>query len=326
MKKLVVVIACLLLSGMTANAQLGSLIQKAAQKTSEKLTDKAAEAAAKALEEKLDKQKPKDASAKAEPQANTDETLTYASLMKQAQELPTVQQLTSFKSAELNEQAFKLLTSPVTSFNSKVMSLSMQALSLSMQGLDSAQVVEGAYNLAQLSTGMTKEELEHLASLPEDQQEAYIAAHYRPGAAEAAMVSQASDISKYLEPLQPLIDKWGEVGEKADAFLALANEKCKGVYKKYASDLAKASDKERVSILLKYYAEIVEYQRTAVQQAMRVRLDEQLPIAEDIEKKMVTIRAEHPDIVSAFMNYPQLTATQYFADVAKLIEVPEFND
>ena len=319
MKKLVVVIACLLLSGMTANAQLGSLIQKAAQKTSEKLTDKAAEAAAKALEEKLDKQKPKDASAKAEPQANTDETLTYASLMKQAQELPTVQQLTSFKSAELNEQALKLLTSPVTSFNSKVMSLSMQ-------GLDSAQVVEGAYNLAQLSTGMTKEELEHLASLPEDQQEAYIAAHYRPGAAEAAMVSQASDISKYLEPLQPLIDKWGEVGEKADAFLAQANEKCKGVYKKYASDLAKASDKERVSILLKYYAEIVEYQRTAVQQAMRVRLDEQLPIAEDIEKKMVTIRAEHPDIVSAFMNYPQLTATQYFADVAKLIEVPEFND
>ena len=162
--------------------------------------------------------------------------------------------------------------------------------------------------------------------LPEDQQEAYIAAHYRPGTAEAAMVSQASDISKYLEPLQPLIDKWGEVGEKADAFLAQANEKCKGVYKKYASELAKASDKERVSILLKYYAEIVEYQRTAVQQAMRVRLDEQLPIAEDIEKKMVTIRAEHPDIVSAFMNYPQLTATQYFADVAKLIEVPEFND
>ena len=319
MKKLVVVIACLLLSGMTANAQLGSLIQKAAQKTSEKLTDKAAEAAAKALEEKLDKQKPKDASAKAEPQANTDETLTYASLMKQAQELPTVQQLTSFKSAELNEQALKLLTSPVTSFNSKVMSLSMQ-------GLDSAQVVEGAYNLAQLSTGMTKEELEHLASLPEDQQEAYIAAHYRPGTAEAAMVSQASDISKYLEPLQPLIDKWGEVGEKADAFLAQANEKCKGVYKKYASELTKASDKERVSILLKYYAEIVEYQRTAVQQAMRVRLDEQLPIAEDIEKKMVTIRAEHPDIVSAFMNYPQLTATQYFADVAKIIEVPEFND
>ena len=51
MKKLVVVTACLLLFGMTANAQIGSLIQKAAQKTSEKLTDKAAEAAAKALEE-----------------------------------------------------------------------------------------------------------------------------------------------------------------------------------------------------------------------------------------------------------------------------------
>ena len=325
MKKLVVAV-CLLLSGMTANAQLGSLIQKAAQKTTERITDKAAEAAAKALEEQFDKQKPKEATAKAEPLENTSETLSYAGLMRQVQELPTVQQLTSFKSAELNEQAFKLLTSPVTSFNSKVMSLSMQVLSLSMQGLDSAQVVEGAYNLAQLSTGMSKEELEHLASLPEDQQEAYIAAHYRPGAAEAALVSQASDISKYMEPLQPLIDKWGEAGNKADAFLDQANDKCKGVYKKYASDLAKVSDKERVGILLKYYAEIVDIQRTAVQQAMRVRLDEQLPIAEDIEKQMSTIRAAHPDVVTAFVNYPQLTATQYFADIAKLIEVPEFND
>lgn len=326
MKKLVVVTACLLLFGMTANAQIGSLIQKAAQKTSEKLTDKAAEAAAKALEEQFDKQKSKDASEKSEPQTNTSESLTYAGLMKQVKELPTVQQLTSYKSAELNEQAFKLLTSPVTSFNSKVMSLSMQALSLSMQGLDSAQVVEGAYNLAQLSTGMTKEELEHLASLPEEQQDAYIAAHYRPGTAEAALVSQASDISKLLEPLQPLIDKWGGVGEKADACLAQANDKCKGVYKKYASELAKSSDKERVSILLKYYAEIVDFQRDAVQQAMRIRLEEQLPIAEDIEKKMATIRAAHPDVVTAFLNYPQLTATQYFADIAKLIEVPEFND
>ena len=49
-KKTVFLLACLLLSSLTANAQFGDVLrkaaQKAAQKTTEKLTDKAAEKAA----------------------------------------------------------------------------------------------------------------------------------------------------------------------------------------------------------------------------------------------------------------------------------------
>ena len=315
-----------MLFGMTANAQFGSLIQKTAQKTSERLSDKAAEAASKALDEQFGRQRSKEAPVKSEQQVEASESLTYVGLMKQVQELPTVQQLTGFKTAELNEQAFKLLTSPVASFKAKVMSLSLQALSLSVQGFDSSQVFAGAYSLAQLSTGMTKEELEYLASLPEEQQEAYIAAHYRPGAADAAVVSQAADIAKYMEPLQPIIDKWGKAGEKADACLAAANDKCREVYGKYAPELAKATDKERVSVLLKYYAEVVDMRRAAVQEAMRTRLEEQLPIAEEIEAEMARLRMAHPDMAAAFLNYPQLTATQYFSDISLLTEIPEFND
>ena len=147
-------------------------------------------------------------------------------------------------------------------------------------------------------------------------------AHYKGGTAESTLMQQAVDASKYIEPLQPLIDKWDEIGRKADQVLEQADAKCKNVYQKYSPMLEKATDKERNQLLLSYYKDIVEFQRSAVQQAMKIRLEEQLPIAEEIEKKMVKIRAEHKDAISALLNYPQLTASQYFADVARLLDIP----
>ena len=202
----------------------------------------------------------------------------------------------------------------------------MKVLSIATQNLDSAEVVDGAYRWAELSTGMTKEELEHLASLPEDQQDAYIAAHYKTGTAESALMQQAADAGKYLEPLQPVIDKWEEAGRKADKVLEQADAKCKKVYQKYFPTLKNANGKERNQILLKYYNDILPIQRDAVQKAMKIRLEEQLPIAEDIEQKMVKIRAEHKDMISALLNYPQLTASQYFNEVARLLDIPEYTE
>lgn len=36
------------------------------------------------------------------------------------------------------------------------------------------------------------------------------------------------------------------------------------------------------------------------------------------------IRAAHPETLTSLVNYPQMTATQYFAEVAKLLEIPEY--
>ena len=327
MKKIVFLSLIMMLAYAPAHAQLGGLIQKAAAKTAkslEKKTDSVANAAATALEKQFDKQRQSRQETTATKQAAEAEPVGYADLMRQLPELPTVQQLYSHKEAELNEQALRLLTSAVTRFNTQVLNLSMKVLSIPTQGLDSAEVVDAAYKWAQLSTGMTKEELDQLAALPEDQQEAYIAAHYKVGTAESAMMQQAVDAGKYLEPIQPLIDKWDEMGRKADQVLEQADAKCKKVYSKYAPMLKNASDKERNQLLLKYYKDIVEVQRAAVQQAMQIRLDEQLPVAEEIEQHMVKIRAEHSDMVSALLNYPQLTATQYFSEVSRLLDIPEY--
>ena len=328
MKKYVIVSMCLMFFCLPVHAQLGSLLQKAAKKTtqkvSEKIADQAAEAAAKALEGNKSQNKQPDARNNQQPSATTAQPLTFAALMAQVPELPTVQQLVNHKEYELNGQTLRLLSSPVTKFSTQVLGLSMKVMSVPLEGIDSAQAVENAYAMAQQATGLTKEQLDHLATLPEEEQEAYLAAHYNAGTAEAALLEQASEAGQYLEPLQPLIDKWDEAGKKADQYLAEADVQCRELYKQYASQKAGASEKEQNQLTIKYYQEVLPTLRAAVQQSMKVRLEEQLPIAEEIEQAMVAIRAAHPDLISSLLRYPQLTATAYFADISRLTEVPEY--
>ena len=320
-KKTVFLLACLMLSSLTANAQFGDVLRKAAQKdaqaTTEKLTDKAAEKAADAIEKELDKSKAQNAEA---------EQATYASIMAQMPDLPTVQQLVNYKEAELNEQSLKLMVSPVTSFQTKLLGLSVQAVSLTTSSADSAQIVDAAYKNAQLATGLTREELDELAALPEDQQQAYLQAHYKQGTAEAALLQQAADASKYLEPIQPIIDRWETFNKTIDQLYSQTESQCKEIYKKYAGQLSKATGKDRNKTLIKYYSEIAPLMRAAVQQALKIRLNEQLPVAEEIEQQMAPIRAQHQDIISALLNYPQLTVSQYFTEPARLLDIPEYGE
>ena len=317
------------------HAQLGGALQKAAQKAVKKTTDKvidkttdaAADAAAKAVDKEIDKYRSnKPAGNQEQIVADAAEQQTVASLMAQVPELPTVQQLVNYKTAELNEQTVKLLASPVTSYNAKLFSLSTQLLSVGTQGMDSAQLMETAYKAAEKSTGLSREELEKLSEMSDEEQEAYLKSHYKEGTYEAAVLQQAAEAGEYLKPVQPLIDQWSAVDDKVTPLYKQTETRCRGIYAKYADQLSKATGKERNALLLKYYSEIVPIQREAVQQAMQLRLKEQLPIADKIEEKMVEIRAQHQDVVSMLLNYPQLTATQYFTDPTHLLDIPEYKE
>lgn len=339
MKKLLIVVAILLIGSVPVQAQFGNLVRKAAQKTAEKAAEKAIdnaeqkaeqamdkglEEADKAIDKGLDKAFSNDKNSRNTTRGNELTEITYAALMKEALDMPTVQQLVDHKSYELNEQSFKLLTSPVTRYVTNLALLATQAASLSYNNIDSTQAVDMAYGAASSYTGLSREELEKLSKMTEAEQEAYLAARYANGTAEAAMLKEAEVVSKYLEPLQPTIDKWNAVSKKADGFIEEAEGRCKKVYAKYAEGIAVASDKAKNEIRLKYYTEVAPMMREAVQKAMQTRIDEQLPIAEILEKEMVKIRKEHKDYVSQLLNYPQLTATQCFTDASRLTELPEF--
>ena len=205
-----------------------------------------------------------------------------------------------------------------------MLNLSSQVSALAYSNLDSATIVNSAYRSAELSTGLSRQELEHLATLPDDQQEAYLRAHYKNGNAESALLKQAADASTYLEPLQPLIDQWDAFNNSSEDLYNNTQSQCKELYKRYASQLARTDGKDRNKILIKYYSEIAPLIRNTVIKALDIRLNEQLPLAEQIEEKMVKIRAQHSDIFSAFLNYPQLTATQYFSEPTHMLDIPEY--
>ena len=323
MKKVLLLAAIVALCYTTANAQIGGLLNKAAKKATEKvtkkLTDKADEAIEKEIESKLDNK------LESKETTSTTEALTYESLMKQIPDLPGADQYVKYKEAEMNEQSLRMLSSKVSSFNMKLLSLSTQALAgLGERSLDSAQATEMAYRYTQMATGLSKEEIDKLSTMSEEEQQAYLETHYRQGTAEAAVLKESEAVAKLMEPLQPMIEEWTKAGQKVDEIYAEADIKCKKIYEGYATKLKNASDKERNNVLLQYYGETLPVQRAAVEEALKVRLKEQLPIAEKIEKEMVPIRAKHQDMVTQLLSYPQITATQYFAEPSRLMEIKEF--
>ena len=325
MKKLILLAVMALMMPTVANAQLGGMLEKAARKAAgkvvDKATDKASDRVSKALENEVDKLN--DNNKAVEPAAEG--ATTYESLMRQMPELPSADQLVKHKEAELNNKAIKLVTSKVTIFTAKVLDLSSRVATIGYEGMDSAQMSEAAYRYAEQTTGMSREELEKLSTMSEEQQ-AYIMSHYESGKAETAMTRQAVEASKWLEPIQPMIDQWAAAGEKADKAYEDMAVKLRPIYKKYAAKLAKATETERVNLLISYYTEAVPHIRTAVQNAINVRLNEQLPLAEKIEEEMAKIRTEYPDAISQLLCYPKLTATQYFTEVSRLLEIPEYQE
>lgn len=328
MKRILFFAIIMALSCATANAQLGGLLEKAAKKTSQKvtkkLTDKAEDAIDKAVDKKIDETLDKEKASRNQSRSS-EQALTYDNLMRQVPELPSVEQYLKYKEAELNEQSLKLLTSRVSSFNMELVGLMGQAAAgVGDSQIDSAQATDMAYRYAEMTTGLSKDEIEKLSQMSEEEQQAYLQAHYRQGTAEAAILREGEEAARLLEPVQPLINQWDEVGRKIDALYEEADDKCKSIYAKYTDKLKKAEGKARNKVLLEYYAEALPVQRRAVENAMRIRLDEQLPIAEEIERQMADIRAQHGNMLSILLRYPQLTATQYFSDPSRLMEITEY--
>lgn len=327
MKRLVLLIIAVIIGTFTANAQIGGFLEKAAkkaqQKTEDKIIEKTSEKAADKVSDAIVDQIP-DVEVEEQAVEESDEPLTYEGIMRQLKPIPSVQQMVSYKKAELSGQGLKMLSSEVMKFQMKVLDLTGKVLEVPYQNADSAQIMAAAYNYAEMTTGLSKEEIDMLSQMSEEEQEAYLQAHYNEGQAEAAMMEAAVEASKYLEPLQPTIDRWTAIGDKVDNVFQESDEQCAAIYKKYAAKLDTEDEEARNKVLLKYYEEVAPIIRNAVDRAGEIRFKEQLPIAMEIEEEMVKIRAEHQDAISVLLNYPQLTASAYLAESLKIIEIPEY--
>lgn len=353
MKKVIIgALCCLFCMGITisANAQLpsgtlGKAVGKAAQKLATATVNKIVDTVEKKAENAMGLNRPAGNANPAQSRTTADfegnpEENTYrqgrvnvtnggtygsiSEVMAAAPALPTAKELMTYKEATLNGSKLQLITSPVTRFISDMASLSMTAMEFAYGETDTAQMEARAYQALEKSTGLTKADLQKMENMSEAEQEAYLRQHHVTAKAQTSTLQQVAELTQYMAPVEAQIGQWGEINSKIDALYAQLETTQKAAYEKFASQLSAATGKARNAVLAKYYGEFVEAQRNTVMQAMQLRLKEQMPIAEEIEKYMSGIRAEHPDISFSLINYPQLTQTSYFSETSHLLDLPEF--
>lgn len=334
MKKLIILAFAIIFGAFNANAQFGGVLGKAAKKVQQKTEDKIIEKTSEKVADKVSDDItnsidiPEDEPVEATEEYDSDEPLTYESLMKMVPAIPSAQAMVNYKKAELNGQGLRLISSEVMKFQMNILDLTGKVYSIPYQGADSAQIMDAAYRNAEMYTGLTREEIDMLATMSEEEQEAYIKEHYDEGRAEAVMLQQAAELGEEMEPLQPDIDRWSSFDDKIAENQKDCSAKCKKIYKKYADKLANAEgdDDARNKVLLKYYEEVAPIIRESIVSCNKIRMEEQFPVALEIEEQMGPIRERHQNALSALLNYPQLTVVQYLTETLRIMEVPEYPD
>lgn len=327
MKKVVLLFALAMMTTLGAYAQLGNMLNKAAQKAGQKVGESAANAVMDRLG--MGKSQPKTANTESNgtfglkgtntSSENASEDIpTFSDILAQMPDIPTAAQLADYKNAEANEMTLKLITSPITMFRTTVASLSVQALAIGYADMDSVRMAGFATQM----TGLTAEEIKALENMTDEQQEAYMMAYYQSGRADMARQKSVESAAKYAEMIADKVEQFDAVNDKIDNIYKNAQKLMKPIYEKYAKQLEGAEGKAYNRLMAEYYGKIVEMQRAAVIEAMKIRKMEQMPIAEKIEKVNEGIRKSDPTAVVP--NYMQLFATAYFAEVEKLFEVPTY--
>lgn len=325
MKKVAILFAVAMMTTMGANAQLGNLLNKAAQKAGEK----AGEAVMNRLGMGNNKQQGAEVSGKGgvgnyvdvsseASGLNKEELPTIQELMAQMPAMPTTAQLVDYKNAEANDMTLKMMTSPVTMFRTQVGTLAMQALAVGYADMDSVRIA----GLATQMTGLTAEEIKAMENMSDEEQQAFMMAYYQSGRADLARQRAAENAERYAQMIASQVERFDAVNDKVEAIYKNAQQQMKPIYEKYSKQLENAEGKVYNRLMAEYYSKIVDMQRNAVEQAMKVRKNEQLPIAEQIEKVNEGIRKSDPSAVVP--NYVQMFATAYFAEIEKLFETPTY--
>lgn len=326
MKKILLLSALMMALTISANAQLGDLLNKAAKKAGEKAT----KAATTAVKSRLGLgQGTSEVSGKGgvgnytdvpSTSDEADQMPSIQELLSQMPEIPANAQLTDYKNAEANEMTLKMMTSPVTMFRTQVFTLSAQAMAVAYAGLDSNAVT----NMATRYTGLTPAEIQAMENMSDEEQEAFMMAYYQSGRADEARQQAQARAEQYAERIASQVEQFEAVNDKVENLYKEARKQMKPIYEKYSKQLDNAEGKAYQRLMAEYYSKIVGIQRVAVEQAMQMRKSEQMPIAEQIEKINEGIRLTDPGAV--LPNYMQIFATAYFAEIEHLFETPTYFD
>lgn len=320
MRKFITLIALVAFTAFGAQAQIGGLLNKAAKKVAEKTTEKAKDSMEEALNKKLgtNSSSKETSTTKQNTNINSEEDTpaSIQELVAQMPELPSSKQLIDYKNAEAKEMTLKMMTSPVTMFRTQVVTLMSQANALVYADFDSTTVA----NMTMQYTGLTEKEIKAMENMTEEEQQAYIMAYYQSGKADEVRMKAVEKAAEYAKRTESLVEEYDRINDKVEALYKEADKKMAPIYKSYAKKLENLEGKDYQILLAEYYSKIVDIQRSAIIEAMKIREKEQLPIAENIEKINSEIRKNDKGII--LTNYLQMWGISYFTETEHLFDTP----
>ena len=329
-KKIFVAAIMSLIMTVPAQAQLGGLVNKAVSKTVnktvDKVTDKVADSVSNAASNAimgrlgLKGQKKADTASAANPTRTTEtEKPTYKQLMAKAANLPTAAQVAEFAKFQINEMPLKLALSPVTRYLTSLYSLTSEATALAYEDVDTAAYQQYMLENMKAATGLTDADIKAMESMSDAEQEAFLAAKMQNRDATAAILQRTETLTKYAEPTQALMDKYMAIGDRADAIIEADEKAAREIFdSKYAKKLEglETTSSKYKTLMVQYCTEVAPAHVDAVRQVLAIRLNEQLPVAEQIDEINNGIVKQHPNENLLFPKYCQLTALAYFAEAA----------
>lgn len=315
MKKLLTLLAFTLVLSLGANAQIGlNLLGKAAQKVTEKVVDKVVDKAVDKISDKLANKASNAIFNRFGLDTNGEyQSVTFQQLFTKMPPMPTGQQLVDYQTAILNGRTLKMMASPAMRYRTKAYTLAFRSESYSTQGMDSAALSD--YILK--STGMTVEEAQSLDNMTEEEQQMFVMQKYQSREAVEARKQYALNATQYAKETESQVLKYNTIEETIEALYIEMDSKIKPIYEKYREKMEGSTN---AKITLEYYTQVVEIVRSTVAQAMQIRIQQQLPLVEEIEAIHDTLREKHPE--AALVSYKQIFTSSYINDVERLMNVP----
>lgn len=305
MKKLLTLIMFVTMIPLVSNAQIGSALKNKASQAVSKAVNKAVDRAVdRAAERVVGAAEARTRSMFGLPSANDTIGITKETdpndIIKKVPALPNQQKLIDYSCMQLrsNVSDFKQLTHAVQRFRTRVSILMLEVTSSTTEGMDDEELSEE--QLAHM--GLTPEDIQKSQTMSQEEAQSYLA--------EKVLAHTQENTNKLVNDNSGLYEQYLAINDAIEALYDKVEKDAEEIWlTKYA---LKAKGRVTEAILSSYLKEVLPDYIAVVKQALELRRSQQLPLAQQLDKKGVD--------TGYFYTFAQLCVMEYMNEALKISE------
>jgi hypothetical protein len=220
---------------------------------------------------------------------------------------PAAEQLMVYHEARLDGQEGRMKACEAAAYATLIDSLARQADSLAARTVDSTS-----------AAGFGLDDLLTLSRMGGEELEGYLYKRFRPGHTDGEAMRLTVVAIECVTTLRPFLGRWDEARHEAQRREEAATEECRRLYRIYEPRLAQCDDLGRNFILRYFLADALPILRSSVTEAAAIRLERELPAAEEVDSRIEKLRTRHPDLLAPGLSLTGITVHSLLAGAASL--------